>query len=71
MQIGPEEPSSSPVRLEHVVHALTRWIGSTLAIVLVICMAAAWLLTRPLFANRQDWQDAALVPVTLLTFVLI
>ena len=71
MSVLPEEPKSSPPAIEWVVHALSRWLGSTPAILLVLGVIAVWLLSRPLFSTSEAWQNALLTPLTILTFVLI
>ena len=71
MNIQPEEPKSSPPLFESVVHALTRWIGSTTAILIVLGVVLVWFLCRPLFATTESWQNALMLPLTILTFVLI
>ena len=65
------QDESKHSHVERIVQPLARSIGSTAAILVVAGLAIIWLFTRPLFAHRQDWQDAATVPVTLLTFFLI
>src|ERR1700676_362206 len=71
MSVLPEEPKSSAPALEWAVHALARWLGSTAAMLLVLGVVVAWLLSRPLFATTEAWQSALLPPLTILMFVLI
>jgi low affinity Fe/Cu permease len=71
MSIQPEEPKSSRSVFEWAVHALSRWLGSTPAILLVLGAIGVWFLSRPLFATSEAWQNAILLPFTIMTFVLI
>jgi low affinity Fe/Cu permease len=71
MSIQPEEPKSSPPVFEWGVHALTRWLGSTAAILIVLVVIGVWLLSRSLFATSEAWQNAILTPFTILTFVFV
>jgi low affinity Fe/Cu permease len=71
MSIQPEEPRSSSPVIERSVHALTRWLGSTAAIVLVLCVVGVWFLARPLFDTSEAWQNAILTPFTILTFLFV
>ena len=71
MSAQPEEPAGDAPAFERAVHGTTRWMGSTPAILLVLSAVMAWLLCRPLFETRQDWQDAMTTPLCVLTFVLL
>jgi low affinity Fe/Cu permease len=69
--LGPEEAPSSPPAIERAVHAMTRWFGSTSAILLVLGVVCLWALSRPLFETIEAWQNAIITPLTILTFILI
>ena len=71
MSSGTEETKAGPPLFEGTVHTLSGWLGSTPGLLLVLAAVTAWLLSRPLFESRQDWQDLAIVPAKALTFVLI
>ena len=71
MSSGTQETKADPPLFEGTVHTLSGWLGSTPGLLLVLAAVTAWLLSRPLFESRQDWQDLAIVPATVLTFVLI
>ena len=71
VEVATQAAKLSHSKMETSVHHLTRWMGSTFAVALILIMIAVWLSTRPLFSSRQDWQDLATVPVTLLTFLFI
>src|SRR4051812_32294567 len=70
MSVEPEEPSK-PGRLEHAVHSLTGWLGGNASILCTLAAVAARGGSRSLFTARQDWQDALIVPLNALSFVLI
>jgi mannose-6-phosphate isomerase-like protein (cupin superfamily)/low affinity Fe/Cu permease len=71
MAVQPEEPKASPTAIEWAVHSLTRWLGSTSALIIVLVVIGLWYLARPYFETREDWHNALIIPLTVLTFLLI
>ena len=66
-----EEPKSPTPMIEWAVHTLTRWLGSTPALISVLAIVGVWYFSRPYFHTREEWQNAILIPLTILTFLLI
>ncbi len=71
MTLLPEEPQGSRPIVEHAVHTMVRWLGSTQAILCVLGIILLWLLSLPFFHTVESWQNAIVTPFTILTFVLI
>jgi low affinity Fe/Cu permease len=71
MSTLPEEPKTSTPMIEWAMHALTRWLGSTPAFLFILLVVALWFFSRRYFDTREEWQNAIMTPLTILTFLLI
>jgi low affinity Fe/Cu permease len=62
---------NSLLSFERGVHALTRWLGSTMAFVLVLLAIGTWFVSRKYFETDVAWQNAIMVTLAILTFLLL
>ena len=65
MKAAPQPP------LERTAHTLTRWLGSTSAFITVLLGITGWFFGRPLFATTEAWQNAIMVTLAIVTFILL
>ncbi|HEX3148606.1 MAG TPA: low affinity iron permease family protein [Gemmataceae bacterium] len=71
MGAQPEGPKTRTPGFERAVHALTGWLGSTSAFALVLVSMVGWYLSRRYFSSTEAWQNAIMLTLTILTFLLI
>jgi low affinity Fe/Cu permease len=59
------------IPLEKTAHTMSRWLGSTPAFVLVLLGIVGWFIARPWFSSTEAWQNAIMVTLAIVTFLLL
>jgi low affinity Fe/Cu permease len=57
--------------LENVSQVVTRWAGSSWAVVLAAGVVLAWVVTGPLFGFSNTWQLVINTGTTIVTFLMV
>jgi len=58
-------------KLEQISEAVTRWVGSTTAVLLAAAVIIVWAAVGPLFRYSDTWQLAINTGTTIVTFLMV